>query len=560
VASIPNLENIGKTYVLQGGTQKNLAAVKAQVDYIINKFKHSDVEPEIYVHKFTSVCGAIGAALEARSIKPDKSEFIGFSETESIEYNSTYGEDTRCNFCRNKCIRTFIDVKTTALSRRLIIAPCEKGRFEDISEVKKIQKESLKQKLKNPDLINLANKKIWEFHHDSIHRYAEFLNQKQKKQSRKEKTDKNLIKRSEIKIGFPRVLNHYILQPFYNAYFETLGFDPQNFYFSQYTNEEMYRKGSKRGSVDPCFPSKVALSHVSDLMDQYGDVLNYIVFPMVNSFSTGIENLWENKACPTVAGTPEMVYSAFTKEENIFKKRGVEFLKPFLNFAEPGVLEKELFNEWSKIFNLTSQENKVAVRAGYQALKIFKKDMQNQGEKVIENIEKENRLGMVLLGRAYHSDPGINHSIFDLFMEKGYPIIPVSAIPMDAKFLSKYFTPEEIEKDNMLRIDDIWKHSFSSSSSMKIWASKIISRIPNLIPVELSSFKCGHDSTLYSTIEKIFERSSKPFFSFKDIDENNPGGSIRIRVETIDYFLKKYTLEMKEKNKKKQLVHAEVDI
>ncbi|HVP63754.1 MAG TPA: hypothetical protein VMT82_02590, partial [candidate division Zixibacteria bacterium] len=31
-----------------------------------------------------------------------------------------------------------------------------------------------------------------------------------------------------------------------------------------------------------------------------------------------------------------------------------------------------------------------------------------------------------------------------------------------------------------------------------------------------------------------------PYFSFKDLDENKPTGSIKIRVETIDYFLKRY--------------------
>jgi predicted nucleotide-binding protein (sugar kinase/HSP70/actin superfamily) len=36
------------------------------------------------------------------------------------------------------------------------------------------------------------------------------------------------------------------------------------------------------------------------------------------------------------------------------------------------------------------------------------------------------------------------------------------------------------------------------------------------------------------------ECSGTPYFSFKDLDENRPAGSIRIRVETISYFLKRY--------------------
>jgi len=41
-------------------------------------------------------------------------------------------------------------------------------------------------------------------------------------------------------------------------------------------------------------------------------------------------------------------------------------------------------------------------------------------------------------------------------------------------------------------------------------------------------------------IEDIIENSGTPYFAFKDLDENKPTGSIRIRVETIDYFLRRY--------------------
>lgn len=35
-----------------------------------------------------------------------------------------------------------------------------------------------------------------------------------------------------------------------------------------------------------------------------------------------------------------------------------------------------------------------------------------------------------------------------------------------------------------------------------------------------------------------------PYFSFKDIDENKPAGAIKIRIKTIDYFLKGYQSEV----------------
>jgi predicted nucleotide-binding protein (sugar kinase/HSP70/actin superfamily) len=58
--------------------------------------------------------------------------------------------------------------------------------------------------------------------------------------------------------------------------------------------------------------------------------------------------------------------------------------------------------------------------------------------------------------------------------------------------------------------------------------------------MEISNFKCGHDAQIYGVIEGIIEKSHTPYFSFKDLDENKPTGSVKIRVETIDYFLRRY--------------------
>ncbi|HTP43985.1 MAG TPA: BadF/BadG/BcrA/BcrD ATPase family protein [Candidatus Acidoferrum sp.] len=51
VASIPNLAALGTRFVLQGGTQNNLAVVKAEVDFIRNSFRATGKKPEIIVHE-----------------------------------------------------------------------------------------------------------------------------------------------------------------------------------------------------------------------------------------------------------------------------------------------------------------------------------------------------------------------------------------------------------------------------------------------------------------------------------------------------------------------------
>src|SRR5262249_20107445 len=70
----------------------------------------------------------------------------------------------------------------------------------------------------------------------------------------------------------------------------------------------------------------------------------------------------------------------------------------------------------------------------------------------------------------------------------------------------------------------------------------------------LSSFKCGHDAPIYTVVEEIVQSSGTPYFCFKDIDENKATGSIRIRVETIGYFLQRYRGDMLRRRDKQRIL------
>jgi hypothetical protein len=78
--------------------------------------------------------------------------------------------------------------------------------------------------------------------------------------------------------------------------------------------------------------------------------------------------------------------------------------------------------------------------------------------------------------------------------------------------------------------------------------------------LEISSFKCGHDAPIYGVIEGIIEQSGTPYFCFKDLDENKPAGSIKIRVETIDYFLRRYREDVIRKRKAAEDIEAQLAV
>ena len=62
--------------------------------------------------------------------------------------------------------------------------------------------------------------------------------------------------RKKLRIGIPRVLNIYSYAPLFNGYLESLGVQPENIIYSDYTSSDLYRAGASRGAIDPCFPGE----------------------------------------------------------------------------------------------------------------------------------------------------------------------------------------------------------------------------------------------------------------------------------------------------------------
>jgi predicted nucleotide-binding protein (sugar kinase/HSP70/actin superfamily) len=263
---------------------------------------------------------------------------------------------------------------------------------------------------------------------------------------------------------------------------------------------------------------------------------------MVDVLHSPLVKLTGTNACPTVTATPETVKAAFTKENDVFGEINVKYLAPILNFADRKLFAYQMFQAWQPILGLSEEENDRAIALGYQAVQDYETRIRHRAREVLDQLEREDRIGIVMLGRPYHHDPGLNHEIMEEFQKLGYPIFSQSTLPLDEDMLERLFG-EEVRAgvvSHALDISDAWKNSYSCSTNHKIWAAKFTARHPNLVALEISSFKCGHDAPIYGVIEGIIEQSGTPYFCFKDLDENKPSGSIRIRVETIDYFLRRY--------------------
>jgi predicted CoA-substrate-specific enzyme activase len=568
VASIPNLAKLGNRFVLQGGTQKNLAAVKAEVDFVHSHFHTAGGEPEVIVHEHCGESGAIGAGVEAMRLWKNgrQTTFIGLEAVEKIAYRTTRNESTRCYFCKNNCLRTFIDVQLGSLQnwkepafkskvplqageQRMIISTCEKGQVEDVGAMRGIKAGLDALKTANPNFVDIASREVWRSCNPQ--KVADPLPTRNWTAKARER-GALMQKRATLRVGIPKVLNNYVYAPLFSAYLESLGIEPENIVYSDFTSHEMYKAGAGRGAIDPCFPSKIGIPHVYNLIwvKHAKKPLDVIFFPMIDVLKTFMKKCTGSNACPTVTATPNAVKAAFTKENDVFADNGIRYLDPILNLADPKLLAYQMFQAWTPVLGLSEEENLRAIEAGFQALEEHESGLRRKAREVLDKLEQENRIGIVMLGRPYHHDPGVNHEIMDEFQKLGYPIFSQGTLPLDDDLLDRLFGDEVRAGviSHPTDISDVWKNAYSASTNHKIWAAKFTARHPNLVALEISNFKCGHDAPIYTVIEEIIEQSGTPYFAFKDLDENKPSGSIKIRVETIDYFLKRYREDLVKKS------------
>jgi len=167
---LQNLRAAGRKFVLQGGTHRNMAVVKAQVDFIRSKVP----DAEVVLHPYSGEAGAIGAALCAADWRKggEQSHFRGFETIAALTYTSTTAAETVCKWCPINCTRTFIDVqlpgaKGRAWSKLPLAAgwervisgnSCPKGLVEDVNEMRVVKAKLEEVKREYPNVAEMVRK------------------------------------------------------------------------------------------------------------------------------------------------------------------------------------------------------------------------------------------------------------------------------------------------------------------------------------------------------------------------------------------------------------------
>ena len=94
-------------------------------------------------------------------------------------------------------------------------------------------------------------------------------------------------------------------------------------------------RAGKYGSIDPCYPSKVIQAHIHELIfhahtdpKKRRGPLDYIFFPCLTHVPTWLSRTrsMDSASCPIVAGSPNVIKAAFTKEVDFFARAGIEYI------------------------------------------------------------------------------------------------------------------------------------------------------------------------------------------------------------------------------------------
>jgi predicted CoA-substrate-specific enzyme activase len=483
VLRVNNLDELGKNIVVQGGTFKNDAVLKAFEDY---------TQKEVIRAPYPGEMGAIGIALLTKEHMEKTNNQSTFSINNLHDFTYETSSNHICSFCTNQCNRsiiTFNDDSTFVTGNR-----CERG--EIIGDIKdKETREKLKevnQKMNSvPDLITYREQQLF-----------------------KKRITKKISENKNTTIGIPRMLEFWSSMPFWTTFFETLGF---NTTYSDKSSEELYEKGiSSIPSDTVCFPAKIAHGHTLNLVEKKVDI---IFIPQM--LKTPSENKEKSSVhlCAVVQG-----YSMVLKENiDEIKHNKIKYESPVFQWYDKISRNKQLIDYMKKTFNLNKKEILQAIILAEKSMNEFNEDLQKKGNEVIESLKNTNKFAVVLAGRPYHSDPLVNHHLSKFFIKENIPILTIDSLPnIHETDISKTRAENYVNYHNRMLSSAIYT-----------------ANNPNLEFVQIVSFGCGHDAVLSDEATRIFKEISSKEPLILKLDETDVKGPLNIRIKSFISTIKK---------------------
>lgn len=375
VLKLKTVDELGDNIVLQGGTMRNLAVVRA--------FELSVGKP-VAVSNYPELMGAYGGALYAKRMKDKSCSNAVRPLLELCDLKEYTTKPFRCSGCENNC--------------RVLKNVFANGKvFYSGNKCEKVY-------------TNKGEKGRMAFNMSLFKNEAVFH-----KNVRLEAGAKPYFS-----IGIPRALNMNEEFQFWNTLFTKCNIEVV---LSQRSSFKLYERGLNTVMADNiCFPAKLAHGHIFDLIDKKVDRL---FFPYV-IYEAQDPNTNNSFNCPVVAGYSDVIRSAINPEE----KYGVPFDSPVINFKDEKLLKKQCQSYLKGVLgkNFSTKTFKAAFEEAITAQKQYVSSLSDKAQHLLESARKEGRMIILLAGRPYHNDSLVQHKVSEIIAQFGVDVITEDVI------------------------------------------------------------------------------------------------------------------------------------
>ncbi len=477
VIRVSNIDSLGKKIVVQGGTFRNDAVLRAMEQY---------VGREVIRAPYPGLMGAIGSALTAKeeAQKPGfRSTFLSYQQLRDFTFRQE--ANSPCPYCTNHCNRTILTFSTG--ESWVTNNRCEKGEVlgdpkdsKNIDKIKKIND-------KNGKPINMFEVR--------------------KKLLFKEYPYEQLLEKQNTVIGIPRVLYFWEGMPFWSTLWKSLGFDIR---VSPVSTRKIYENGIHAVPSDTeCFPAKLTHGHIRELVKLGVDRVFMpiiVVMPSENPEETSFSR------CALVKGYPIVIQNS----DNPYDEFKVKFDNPYFYWYSNEDRRKQICDYMEKEFGIDRAVSLKAVEYAENAQAQFDRELKEKGGKLIDEVTRDNKFAVVMAGRPYHNDPLVNHELPEMLVSMGVPVLTADSIPELGKV--------ELRKSRIDIVNNFHARVLSSSI--------VAANNRNLEYIQIVSFGCGHDAVLSDEVVRIMKEISGKAPLILKVDESDAQGPLRIRVRS----------------------------
>lgn len=450
VSKVVGKRKIGDHILFQGGTSKNRAIAHA---FAAKTGKHITVPPD------SELIGCFGIALwlrekilsgEMPERQSNLEEMLASVVSETREFT--------CKACSNFCTIRNLTVNRT---RYPFGGQCSK--WENARQSRTVEANDF-------DFVEKRNRML--FDEFGVAPLASGTH-----------TDKPTI-------GLQAVFSVYALYPLYSTFFNRLGYDIV-------LSETVDPRGVQMCQSARCYPYEIAHGTFYDLVEKG---VHRIFAPHLVGMphdGAAVASL----SCPIAQGLPYYLAAAFPGKH--FK-----LYDPVLHLSGGIRSVEKAFVGLGAALGHPAELASRAFRDACETQEAFEKAVSEEGRRILEWLEKENKTAVVLVGRPYNAfSKTANMGVPRKFASHGVAIIPFEFLPHEA--------------------EDVERTMYWSYGRLILKSLKYVKRHPRLFPVYISNFGCGPDSFIQHFAG--FTMGSKPML-YLELDSHTADAGIGTRV------------------------------